>query len=194
MGTTGKQDTSTFECFQERSSLTTCPQTLWSSMARSRFHSETEPCPSTTLFFPQRLVKSYSLQTGQKRKYFLQFIPKIFKSPNIYHTLNGVEIIYDGSGSHHQLRNLTTRMDLIKSATSKSGGVNLYSNHQGCDGDRLYFDGSALINANRRLLAQESQFSLKDIEVVSQKETFQKRFYFNYLYLESSLQLLIWIK
>ena len=89
-----------------------------------------------------------------------------------------MEIISNGSGSHHQLRKLETRMDLIKSATSKSGGVYLYSNQQGCDGDRLYFDGTALIYANGKLLTQGSQFSLKDVEVV--KKTFSNFGNFSY--------------
>ena len=47
------------------------------------------------------------------------------------------------------------------------GGVYLYANQQGCDGDRLYYDGSAMIAVNGRIVAQGSQFSLSDIEVVS---------------------------
>jgi NAD+ synthase (glutamine-hydrolysing) len=45
--------------------------------------------------------------------------------------------------------------------------VYLYANQQGCDGDRLYYDGSALIAVNGRIIAQGSQFSLHDVEVVS---------------------------
>ena len=41
------------------------------------------------------------------------------------------------------------------------------ANQQGCDGDRLYYDGSALIAINGRIIAQGSQFSLNDVEVVS---------------------------
>uniref|UniRef100_A0A0G4IER3 Glutamine-dependent NAD(+) synthetase n=1 Tax=Chromera velia CCMP2878 TaxID=1169474 RepID=A0A0G4IER3_9ALVE len=87
-------------------------------------------------------------------------------SPHIMLALDGVEIIANGSGSHHQLRKLQTRLDLIISATTKSGGVYLYANQQGCDGSRLYFDGSALIAANGTLLSQGSQFSPNDVEVV----------------------------
>lgn len=49
----------------------------------------------------------------------------------------------------------------------KLGGVYLYANQQGCDGDRLYYDGSALIALNGRVIAQGSQFSLNDVEVVT---------------------------
>jgi NAD+ synthase (glutamine-hydrolysing) len=88
-------------------------------------------------------------------------------SPHIYLGLNGVEIIANGSGSHHELRKLNKRIDLIRSATSKSGGVYLYANQQGCDGGRLYFDGCALIAVNGEIVAQGSQFSLNDVEVVT---------------------------
>lgn len=43
----------------------------------------------------------------------------------------------------------------------------LYANQQGCDGDRLYYDGCALIAVNGRIVAQGSQFSLNDVEVVT---------------------------
>ena len=88
-------------------------------------------------------------------------------SPHIYLGLNGIEIIANGSGSHHELRKLNTRVDLIRNATSKSGGVYLYANQQGCDGGRLYFDGCAIIAVNGEIVAQGSQFSLNEVEVVT---------------------------
>jgi NAD+ synthase (glutamine-hydrolysing) len=47
------------------------------------------------------------------------------------------------------------------------GGLYLYSNQMGCDGDRLYFDGSAMISLNGHLLAQSPQFSVKQVEVIT---------------------------
>lgn len=41
------------------------------------------------------------------------------QAPHISLALAGVEIISNGSGSHHQLRKLDTRMDLIRGATAK---------------------------------------------------------------------------
>ena len=43
----------------------------------------------------------------------------------------------------------------------------LLCNQQGCDGTRLYFDGSSMINLNGQMLVQASQFSLRDVEVVT---------------------------
>ena len=63
------------------------------------------------------------------------------QSLNIGMSLNGAEIILNGSGSHHTLRKLDQRFDLMRSATSRNGGVYVYANQQGCDGDRLYYDG-----------------------------------------------------
>lgn len=82
-------------------------------------------------------------------------------------SLNGVEIFTNSSGSHHELRKLNTRYDLIREATLKAGGIYLYANQQGCDGDRLYYDGSAMIVVNGNLVAQGSQFSLNDVEVIT---------------------------
>ena len=82
-------------------------------------------------------------------------------------SLQGVDIIGNGSGSHHVLRKLNQRLDLIVSATRKCGGVYLYANQRGCDGGRLYYDGGALIVCNGQVLAQASQFCLDDVEVIN---------------------------
>jgi NAD+ synthase (glutamine-hydrolysing) len=89
------------------------------------------------------------------------------ESPHTGFALGGVEIIGNGSGSHHQLRKLDTRLNAIRAATVKAGGCYLYSNQRGCDGNRLYFDGCSLIYMNGDCLAQASQFSLKDVEVIT---------------------------
>lgn len=43
----------------------------------------------------------------------------ILSSPHIGLSLDGVEIITNSSGSHHELRKLHTRIELIKEATLK---------------------------------------------------------------------------
>ncbi|KAI0734335.1 carbon-nitrogen hydrolase [Irpex lacteus] len=88
-------------------------------------------------------------------------------SPHILMGLDGVEIFTNSSGSHHELRKLYRRIELIKEATLKLGCIYLYANQQGCDGDRLYYDGCALIVVNGKVVAQGSQFSLNDVEVVT---------------------------
>jgi NAD+ synthase (glutamine-hydrolysing) len=81
--------------------------------------------------------------------------------------LDGVEILNNSSGSHWELRKLQTRVELIRGATTKSGGIYLYSNQIGCDGERMYYDGCAMIIVNGKILAQGSQFSLQDVELVT---------------------------
>ena len=55
-----------------------------------------------------------------------------------------------------QLRKLDQRLELMRAATAKAGGVYLYANQQGCDGGRLYYDGCACVALNGQLLAQVS--------------------------------------
>ena len=39
----------------------------------------------------------------------------------------------------------------------------MFANQQGCDGERVYFDGCAMIAVNGQIVAQGSQFSVKDV-------------------------------
>lgn len=89
-------------------------------------------------------------------------------NPSTYMGLNGVEIILNSSASHAELRKLRTRLDLISNSTRKVGGVYVYANATGVDGEaRMMFDGSSMIVANGKVLEQGSQFSLKDVEVTT---------------------------
>lgn len=88
-------------------------------------------------------------------------------SPHIAHALHGADIILNSSGSHHELRKLHRRIELIREATLKLGGVYLYANQRGCDGDRIYYDGCALIALNGEIIAQGDQFGLEDVDVVT---------------------------
>ena len=82
--------------------------------------------------------------------------------------LAGVEIFPNSSGSHHELRKLKTRVELIRHQTGLGGGIYLYANQRGEDGSRrLYFDGCAAIYCNGEIMAMSSQFSLNDVEVVT---------------------------
>jgi NAD+ synthase (glutamine-hydrolysing) len=87
------------------------------------------------------------------------------ESPHIDMGLNGVEIIANGSASHHELRKLHVRLDLIKNATRKVGGIYLYANLMGCDGERVYYDGCSMIAMNGELYAHTPQFSMREVEI-----------------------------
>ncbi|EYC14368.1 hypothetical protein Y032_0040g169 [Ancylostoma ceylanicum] len=77
--------------------------------------------------------------------------------------LRGVDIICNGSGSHHILGKSNYRINqLILGGSQKTGGIYLYSNHRGCDGDRVYYDGGSTIAQNGKLYAQIHQFDIED--------------------------------
>ncbi|ORY33585.1 glutamine-dependent NAD(+) synthetase with GAT domain-containing protein [Rhizoclosmatium globosum] len=89
------------------------------------------------------------------------------QSPHIAMALDGVEIFTNGSGIHHEFGKLHVRIDLMKNATAKCGGVYLYSNQHGCDGERVYYDGASLIIVNGEVVAQGRQFFLEDVDVIT---------------------------
>ncbi|KAI3872052.1 hypothetical protein MKX03_001399, partial [Papaver bracteatum] len=68
--------------------------------------------------------------------------------------------------SHHQLRKLHVSLRASIGATHTRGGDYMYSNHQGCDGARFYNDGCSCIAVNGDVVAQGSQFSFKDVEIL----------------------------
>ncbi|VDK57937.1 unnamed protein product, partial [Cylicostephanus goldi] len=77
--------------------------------------------------------------------------------------LRGVDIVCNGSGSHHVLGKSNYRVNqLILGGSQKNGGIYLYSNHRGCDGDRVYYDGASTIAQNGKLYAQINQFDIED--------------------------------
>ena len=43
----------------------------------------------------------------------------------------------------------------------------MYSNLIGCDGERVFYDGSCLIAVNGDIIAQGSQFTLREVEVTT---------------------------
>lgn len=88
-------------------------------------------------------------------------------STHICESLDGVEIIVNSSGSHSELRKLYITDDLIKSATYKSGGVYMFSNLRGCDGERVYYSGCTSIALNGDIVAKGNVFGLQDVEVVT---------------------------
>ncbi|KAI6230974.1 Glutamine-dependent NAD(+) synthetase [Aphelenchoides besseyi] len=83
-------------------------------------------------------------------------------------SLRAVDIICNGSGSHHVLGKSHQRINqLVLGQTQKMGGIYLYANHRGCDGDRVYFDGMSSVVMNGQLYAQINQFDIEDTCVVN---------------------------
>lgn len=89
-------------------------------------------------------------------------------NPSTNHGLNGAEIILNSSASHAELRKLHQRLSLITNSVRKLGGLYLYSNSIGVDGEaRMMYDGSSLAIVNGRVLGQSPQFSLRQVDVVT---------------------------
>lgn len=88
-------------------------------------------------------------------------------SRHIELSLDGVEIIANGSASYHQLRKMFIRVDLVKSASRKSGGVYIFCNGVGCDGERCYWDGGSMIAVNGDIVAEGPQFCLEEVSVIT---------------------------
>lgn len=89
-------------------------------------------------------------------------------NPSSYLSLNGAEVILNSSASHAELRKLRARLDLISNSTRKLGGIYVYANATGVDGEaRMLFDGSSMVLANGKVFAQGSQFSLSPVEVTT---------------------------
>ncbi|KAG9255412.1 glutamine-dependent NAD(+) synthetase [Emericellopsis atlantica] len=90
------------------------------------------------------------------------FVPR---NPSVFQGLAGAEVILNSSASHAELRKLKQRLDLIANSSRKNGGLYMYVNASGVDGEaRQMHDGSSLIILNGEVLAQGSQFSLKQVE------------------------------
>ncbi|KAK3764033.1 hypothetical protein RRG08_011404 [Elysia crispata] len=89
------------------------------------------------------------------------------KSRHIDMALDGVEIISNGSASYHELRKMFIRVDLVKSASRKSGGVYIFCNGVGCDGERCYWDGGSMVAVNGDIVAEGPQFCLEEVSVIT---------------------------
>jgi NAD+ synthetase len=80
--------------------------------------------------------------------------------------LSGADILINCSGSHYEKGKQEEKREvLIMATTRKSGGAYIYSNLEGCDGERLYFDGGSIIAMNGEIKTVSNRYLLKDIQV-----------------------------
>lgn len=47
--------------------------------------------------------------------------------------------------------------------TLQSGGVYMFSNLIGCDGERVFYDGGSMISVNGQIIAEGPQFTLDEV-------------------------------
>lgn len=45
----------------------------------------------------------------------------------------------------------------------QSGGIYLFANQRGCDGDHVYYDGCPMVAINGDIVARGAQFALQDV-------------------------------
>lgn len=91
----------------------------------------------------------------------------VSNAPHTTMALAGVEIFSNGSASHYELGKFRRKYRMLVSSMSRAGGIYLYSNALGCDGDRLYYDGGSLILQNDRVMRFDGLFSPTDVVVVT---------------------------
>lgn len=49
----------------------------------------------------------------------------------------------------------------------KCGGVYMFSNLIGCDGERVFYDGGSMISVNGQIVAEGPQFTLEEVVSIS---------------------------
>ncbi|CAH8527868.1 unnamed protein product [Schistosoma intercalatum] len=86
--------------------------------------------------------------------------------PHIDMYAAGVDAVLNSSASHHELRKLGRRIELVKSAsTTNGGGFYAYTNLRGCDSGRACYDGCALAAVSGQLICLSPQFGFGDVSV-----------------------------
>ena len=91
------------------------------------------------------------------------------KSIGIAQCLSGADIIFNSSASHHSLYKFNRRAGLIASASYRGHCFYYFSNMQGCDGDRLLFDGGCILARNGDFLKIGERFSLEEVSVMTSR-------------------------
>lgn len=79
--------------------------------------------------------------------------------------LQGAEIVSNGSSSYYQSDKYLRRLEMLRDATKRHGGVYLYANQLGCDGGKVVFDGGAAVCVNGEMVAVAPRLSLEEVVV-----------------------------
>ena len=91
------------------------------------------------------------------------------KSIGVNQCLSGADIIFNSSASHHSLYKYNRRAGLIASASYRGHCFYYFSNMQGCDGDRLLFDGGCILAKNGDFLQAQERFNLEEVSVMTSR-------------------------
>ncbi|TGZ65510.1 hypothetical protein CRM22_005827 [Opisthorchis felineus] len=86
--------------------------------------------------------------------------------PHLKMYASGVDVVLNASASHHELRKLRQRINLVQMASrSSGGGLYAYTNLRGCDSERICYDGGAMAAVSGKLVLLGKQFGLDEVEV-----------------------------
>ncbi|KZM23607.1 NAD(+) synthase (glutamine-hydrolyzing) [Ascochyta rabiei] len=80
---------------------------------------------------------------------------------------NGVDIFTVSAAFQQSVGKTSALLQHMQQLVKESGGIIIYSNQKGCDGDRFYYGGKATVMVNGTIAAQGLQFTLNDVEVVT---------------------------
>ncbi|CAG0914199.1 unnamed protein product [Notodromas monacha] len=111
------------------------------------------------------LPRMISAITGQDSVPFGDGVLSLRDTSHINQGLDGVEIFVNSSGSYSELRKAYYHVELIKSATARSGGCYLFANLRGCDGQRIYFNSCSCVAVNGHIVSKTKQYDLEEVEV-----------------------------
>ena len=78
---------------------------------------------------------------------------------------NDVDVFSVSTAFQQSVGRTAALLEGMQQSARKSGGMVVYANQKGCDGDCFYYGGKALVLVNGIVAAQVPQFSLKDVEV-----------------------------
>ncbi|KAF2022838.1 putative glutamine dependent NAD+ synthetase [Setomelanomma holmii] len=88
-------------------------------------------------------------------------------APEVVASQDEATIYTISAANDHHLGSFKLRVSDLCKVSRDMGGVLLYANQRGCNGDRIYYEGCAMIFVNGGLVAQGTQFSLEDVEVIT---------------------------
>jgi len=145
-------------------------ESRWFSCWQRRHYIESHPLPTALLLISGQssvpigdaYLKTLDTSIG------CEVCEELFTAdgPHVALGLDGVEIFSNGSASHYESGKGAIRRTLVNGATARTGGVYLYANQHGVDGEgTLYYDGGSIISVNGSLVASTRAFPLNDVLV-----------------------------
>ncbi|KAI4952030.1 hypothetical protein J4E91_003492 [Alternaria rosae] len=77
------------------------------------------------------------------------------------------DVLTVSGANHFSVGNFDSIVTSLQDISKDIGGVILYSNQHGCDGDQTYYDGGPMILVNGEIVSHGPRFSVHDVELVT---------------------------